>query len=149
MHDTFTRLTLISLILPNSQNAFYKVCTCTANSYKKRCPNHQYNIRPFKRVLQNRIYLHYNKQILLPSLISITKQSHLGSLTFKDRYLIKISTLKIRCEQGATASLKSHAYVPANNCNRIENNIDLRTPQRHTLTLNLTQVTTRKKLKIA
>ena len=133
MIHTFTRLTLISLILPNSQNAFYKVCTYTANSYKKRWPNHQYNIRPFKRVLKNKIYLHYNKQILLPSLITIfTKQSHLGSLTFKDRYLIKISTLKIRCEQGATASLKSHAYVPANNCNRIENNIDLCTPQRHT-----------------
>ena len=71
MIHTFTRLTLISLILPNSQNAFYKVCTYTANSYKKRWPNHQYNIRPFKRVLKNKIYLHYNKQILLPSLITI------------------------------------------------------------------------------
>ena len=60
-----------SLILPNSQNAFYKVCTYTANSYKKRWPNHQYNIRPFKRVLKNKIYLYYNKQILLPSLITI------------------------------------------------------------------------------
>ena len=39
--------------------------------------------------------------------------------------------------------------MPANNCNRIENNIDLCTPQRHKLTLNLTQVPTRKKLKIA
>ena len=54
MIHTFTRLTLISLILPNSQNAFYKVCTYTANSYKKRWPNHQYNIRPFKRVLKNK-----------------------------------------------------------------------------------------------
>ena len=54
MIHTFTRLTLISLILPNSQNAFYKVCTYTANSYKKRWPNRQYNIRPFKIVLTSR-----------------------------------------------------------------------------------------------
>ena len=71
MIHTFTRLTLLSLILPNSQNAFYNFCTYTANSYKKRWPNHQYNIRPFKRVLKNKICLHYNKQILLPSLITI------------------------------------------------------------------------------
>ena len=71
MIHTFARLTLMSLILPNSQNAFYKVYTYTANSYKKRWPNHQYNIRPFKRVQKYKIYLYYNKQIHLPSLITI------------------------------------------------------------------------------
>ena len=100
MIHTFTRLTLISLILPNSQNAFYKVCTHTANSYKKRWPNHQYNIRPFKRVLKNKIYLHYKKQILLPSLIAIyqTKPSGQPNLQRPLSYQIINSKDTLRAE---------------------------------------------------
>ena len=107
----------------------------------------QYLYNTFNKVLKNNFYLHYNKHILSPWLIKIYSTKHLRSLTFNDRNLIKITTLEIRCEQGTTASLKSHAYVPANNSKRIQNNFDLCTPQRHTLPLNLTQVPTKKKAK--